>query len=254
MLVLLLTLFFSIKLKKIIHIFIPSTSGKSLHLYHHQNYLYLEISIGGCRSPQTTWAGNHEDRSLGLQQTLWRPQWPVPFSHFWTPRPHLQPKHPGCVLSLGLPSLKTYDVLLETAVISWQWGIFVSFLPSSLGLFSPFFPWEPSPHPPIIPFLLGSSTVVSAENLAEKILSLCTFQRNYQPKKFREKNSLSLMGFLSQSWPGGTRVPRKSKLMSALPWGVEGRQRGQPNWERISFWAVQGRVRVLNRKSKGLSS
>lgn len=43
------------------------------------------------------------------------------------------------------------------------------------------------------------------------------------------------MKFLYQPWPGGTGVPRKSKLMSALPWGVEGRQREQPNGDIIPF-------------------
>lgn len=61
------------------------------------------------------------------------------------------------------------------------------FLSLLLGSFLPFLPLGDLFSSPIIPFLLGSSTVVSAEYLTEKILSLCTFQRNYQPKKFREK-------------------------------------------------------------------
>lgn len=53
------------------------------------------------------------------------------------------------------------------------------------------------------------------------------------------------MKLLYQSWSGGTGVPRKSKLMSALSWGVEVRQRDQPNWDII--WVLQGRLRVLTK-------
>lgn len=57
MLVLLLTLFFSIKLKKKSFTFLFEVHLENYFtFYHHQNYLYLEISIGGCRSPYTTFS------------------------------------------------------------------------------------------------------------------------------------------------------------------------------------------------------
>lgn len=136
-----------------------------------------------------------------------------------------------------------------------QQAIFVSVFPPSPFPLPP--PWLPIPPLPPIPYhfppqgvpsssslhlLLipkesstDSYTLVSAYCLAKKILSLCTFQENDQPKKFRKKNSLSLIDFY-QLRPGGTRVPRKSKLINALPRGVEeGGEGGQPNQAIISF-------------------
>jgi hypothetical protein len=70
--------------------------------------------------------------------------------------------------------------------------------------------------------------------LQRKFCPSAPFSKTIGPKSLGKKNSLSLMGFLYQIWPRGTRVPRKSKLMNAVPWGVERRWGGQPN--RYNFF------------------
>lgn len=110
----------------------------------------------------------------GLAHALWGTHSLLP-PHSQTSQPHSQPEHPTC------------DALLENSVASWQCGIFVSSFPlttlppSSSGLFL----LSSAHHSLLLGLIPNGPSLVHAE----KILSLCTFQQNYQPKKFREKNN-----------------------------------------------------------------
>lgn len=141
MLVLLLTLFFSVKLKKSFTFLFQVHLENYFTFYHHQNYLYLEISIEGCRSPRTTFSCSP---SFHGRVTMKTDSWvcsrlcegfnglfPSRISGLQDPIPNISILAVCCLWACLL-----YDVLPETTVISCSKGsLSLSFPPP--WIFSP---------------------------------------------------------------------------------------------------------------------